>query len=58
MPERNSRPRVLHGAIGALVGGILAVAVVLVIDRFAAGPQNDDLWLPAGIAIGIVMVAL
>jgi hypothetical protein len=45
---------VLHGSIGALIGGLLAVAVVLVIDRLAAGSQNDLLWLPAGIAMGIV----
>jgi hypothetical protein len=54
MPERNPQPRALHGAVGALLGAILAVAVVLVVDRLAAGPQNDDLWLPAGIAMGIV----
>jgi hypothetical protein len=54
VPKHNSRPLVLHGAIGAVIGMILAVAVVLVIDRLAAGPQNDDLWLPAGIALGIV----
>ena len=38
---------------GAIIGGILAVAVVLVVDALI-DPLNNNYWLPAGIAMGIV----
>jgi hypothetical protein len=50
----NLGPSHRHGGMrGAIIGGILAVAVVLVIDALI-DPLNNNYWLPAGIAMGIV----
>jgi hypothetical protein len=42
------------GIIGAAVGIVLAIVIVLVVDRIVSGPQNDTFWLPAGIIVGII----
>jgi hypothetical protein len=39
--------------VGAVIGVVLAVVVVLIIDHFKSHP-NNLLWLPAGIALGLV----
>jgi hypothetical protein len=41
------------GAVGAVVGAAVGLVVVLVVDRLAAGDQNDLFWLPVGIVTGV-----
>lgn len=50
----NLGPRHRHGGMrGAIIGAILAVAVVLLIDALI-DPLDNNYWLPAGIAMGLV----
>lgn len=50
----NLGPHHRHGGIrGAIIGAILAVLVVLLIDE-QIDPTNNNYWLPAGIAMGVI----
>jgi di/tricarboxylate transporter len=40
--------------LGAVIGSVFAIVAVLVVDRLVPGRQNDQAWMPAGIAAGII----
>ena len=42
------------GVIGAVSGIVLAIIIVLVVDRLIDGAQNDNFWMPAGIIVGAI----
>ncbi len=53
-PAATQTNHLRSGVIGAAAGAVLAIVIVVVVDRIVAGPQNDNFWLPAGIILGII----